>query len=188
MIHECEMQNAYVYMGSPTQAQKAKEHKTHKLPLNTCTRAKEHTKPTLDTCDKAKIKRDWVAWRKPHNSKSPNYLPWSPTPVHRPQKWCSPLTSPWWGLRTTFDLQSPSSGVDPPKVLQASCLQNQIQERERATDAALGIAQKGSNQCRVNCSKVGLAKSILSKLWPPRENTSRLAGGVRVPWRGKRGS
>jgi hypothetical protein len=61
MIHECEMQNAYLYMGSPTQAQKAKEHKTHKLPLNTCTRAKEHTKHTLDTCDKVKIKKDQVA-------------------------------------------------------------------------------------------------------------------------------
>jgi hypothetical protein len=117
MIHECEMQNAYVYMGSPTQAQKAKEHKTHKLPLNTCTRTKEHTKLTLDTCEKAKNKRDQVAWRKPHNSKSPNYLPWSLALVHRPQKWCSPLTSPGWGcLRATFDLQSPSSGVDPPKV------------------------------------------------------------------------
>jgi hypothetical protein len=56
MIHECEMQNAYVYMGSPTQAQKAKEHKTHKLPLNTCTRTKEHTKLTLDTCKRRRTK------------------------------------------------------------------------------------------------------------------------------------
>jgi hypothetical protein len=34
--------------------QKSKEHKTHKLPLNTCTRAKEHTKLTPSTCDRAK--------------------------------------------------------------------------------------------------------------------------------------
>jgi hypothetical protein len=32
----------------------AKEHKTHKLPLNTCTRDKEHTKLTLSTHDRAK--------------------------------------------------------------------------------------------------------------------------------------
>jgi hypothetical protein len=61
MIHECKMQNAYVYMCSLTQAQKAKEHKTHKLPLNTCTRTKEHTNLTLDTCEKAKNKREQVA-------------------------------------------------------------------------------------------------------------------------------
>jgi hypothetical protein len=28
---------------------RAKEHKTHKLPINTCTRAREHTKLTLHT-------------------------------------------------------------------------------------------------------------------------------------------
>jgi hypothetical protein len=48
---------------------------------------------------------------------------------------------------TTFDLQSPSSGIDPPKVLEASHLQNQNQELERATDATVGLAQKESNQC-----------------------------------------
>jgi hypothetical protein len=32
----------------------ANKHKTHKLPLNTCTRAKEHTKLTLSTCETAK--------------------------------------------------------------------------------------------------------------------------------------
>jgi hypothetical protein len=35
--------------GLNTIGKRAKEHKTHKLPLNTCTKAKEHTKLTLHT-------------------------------------------------------------------------------------------------------------------------------------------
>jgi hypothetical protein len=35
--------------GLDTTGKRAKERKTHKLPLNTCTRAKEHTKLTLHT-------------------------------------------------------------------------------------------------------------------------------------------
>jgi hypothetical protein len=35
--------------GLDTTGKRAKEHKTHKLSLNTCTRAKEHTKLTLHT-------------------------------------------------------------------------------------------------------------------------------------------
>jgi hypothetical protein len=35
--------------GLDTTGKRTKEHKTHKLPLNTCTRAKEHTKLTLHT-------------------------------------------------------------------------------------------------------------------------------------------
>jgi hypothetical protein len=35
--------------GLDTTGKTAKEHKTHKLPLNTCTRAKEHTKLILHT-------------------------------------------------------------------------------------------------------------------------------------------
>jgi hypothetical protein len=35
--------------GLDTTGKKAKERKTHKLPLNTCTKAKEHTKLTLHT-------------------------------------------------------------------------------------------------------------------------------------------
>jgi hypothetical protein len=35
--------------GLDTTVKRAKEHKTHKLLLNTCTRAKEHTKLTLHT-------------------------------------------------------------------------------------------------------------------------------------------
>jgi hypothetical protein len=35
--------------GLETTGKRAKECKTHKLPLNTCTRAKEHTKLTLHT-------------------------------------------------------------------------------------------------------------------------------------------
>jgi hypothetical protein len=38
-------------MAPPTKS--AKEHKTHMPPLNTCTRAKEHTKLTLRTHDSA---------------------------------------------------------------------------------------------------------------------------------------
>jgi hypothetical protein len=40
--------------GLDTTSERAKEHKTYKLPLNTCTRAREHTKLTLSTHDKAK--------------------------------------------------------------------------------------------------------------------------------------
>jgi hypothetical protein len=35
--------------GLDTTGKRAKKHTTHKLPLNTCTRAKEHTKLTLHT-------------------------------------------------------------------------------------------------------------------------------------------
>jgi hypothetical protein len=35
--------------GLDTTGKKTKEHKTHKLPLNTCTRAKDHTNLTLHT-------------------------------------------------------------------------------------------------------------------------------------------
>jgi hypothetical protein len=35
--------------GLDTTGKRAKKHKTHKLPLNTCTRAKEHTKVTIHT-------------------------------------------------------------------------------------------------------------------------------------------
>jgi hypothetical protein len=41
--------------------QKSKEAQTHKLPLNTCTRAKEHTKLTLSTHDRAKSETNQVA-------------------------------------------------------------------------------------------------------------------------------
>jgi hypothetical protein len=40
---------------------KAKEHKAYQLPLNTCTRIKEHTKLILSTRDRTKSKRDQVA-------------------------------------------------------------------------------------------------------------------------------
>jgi hypothetical protein len=39
----------------------AKERKTHKLPLNSCIKAKEHTKLTLHTGDRAKSKKNQVA-------------------------------------------------------------------------------------------------------------------------------
>jgi glutamyl/glutaminyl-tRNA synthetase len=42
--------------GLDTTGKRAKKQKTHKLPLNTCTRAKEHTKLTLSTHDRAKSK------------------------------------------------------------------------------------------------------------------------------------
>jgi hypothetical protein len=40
--------------GLDTTSKRAKKHKTHKLPLNTCTRAKEHTKLTHSIHDRAK--------------------------------------------------------------------------------------------------------------------------------------
>jgi hypothetical protein len=40
--------------GLDTTDKGAKERKTHKLPLNTCTRAKKHTKLTLSTHDREK--------------------------------------------------------------------------------------------------------------------------------------
>jgi hypothetical protein len=40
--------------GLNTTGKRAKKAQTHKLPLNTCTRAKEHTKLTLSTHDRAK--------------------------------------------------------------------------------------------------------------------------------------
>jgi hypothetical protein len=35
--------------GLDTSGKRAKEHKTHKLPINSCIKAKEHTKLTLNT-------------------------------------------------------------------------------------------------------------------------------------------
>jgi hypothetical protein len=40
--------------GLDTTGKREKEHKTHKLSLNPCTRAKEHTKLTLSAHDRAK--------------------------------------------------------------------------------------------------------------------------------------
>jgi hypothetical protein len=40
--------------GLNTTGKRARKHKTHKLPINTCTRTKEHTKLTLSTHDRAK--------------------------------------------------------------------------------------------------------------------------------------
>jgi hypothetical protein len=47
--------------GLDTTGKRAKEHKTHKLPLNSCIKAKEHTKLTLHTWDRAKSKINQVA-------------------------------------------------------------------------------------------------------------------------------
>jgi hypothetical protein len=43
--------------GLDTTGKRAKECKTHKLPLNSCVKAKEHTKLTLHTWDRAKSKK-----------------------------------------------------------------------------------------------------------------------------------
>jgi hypothetical protein len=48
------MHETYIHEMPNPNLKREKEHKTHKLPLNTCTRAKEPTKLTLNTCDKAK--------------------------------------------------------------------------------------------------------------------------------------
>jgi hypothetical protein len=46
------MHETYIHEMPNPNLKRAKEHKTHKLPLNTW--AKEPTKLTLNTCDKAK--------------------------------------------------------------------------------------------------------------------------------------
>jgi hypothetical protein len=47
--------------GLDTTGKRAKERKTHKLPLNTCTRAKKHTKLTLHTRDSEGAKHtNWL--------------------------------------------------------------------------------------------------------------------------------
>jgi hypothetical protein len=76
---------------------------------------------------------------------------------------------------------SRATGVDQPKGLHASHMQNKKQEREWAKDSALGLVQNKSNQCLAICSNVGLAKSILSLLGG---TPIRLHGGLRVPRRG----
>jgi hypothetical protein len=45
----------HIYMWYQTQAQKGQKSTKLTSPLNTCTRAKEHTKLTLNTCARAKI-------------------------------------------------------------------------------------------------------------------------------------
>jgi hypothetical protein len=79
--------------------QKAKEHKTHKLPLNSCIKAKEHTKLTLHTWDREKSKRPQVAWPRPHTWRSQKHLPLSFLQkslilIHHPRKWCTSMSPP----------------------------------------------------------------------------------------------
>ena len=51
--------------GSTPSAKRAKEHKAHKLPLNTCIRTKEHTKLPLNTYDRTKSKTIKAQHNKP---------------------------------------------------------------------------------------------------------------------------
>jgi hypothetical protein len=207
--------------GLDTTGKRAKERKTHKLPLNTCTRAKEHTKLTLSTHDREKIilsthaplnscikfkehtkltlhtwdrarsKTNQVAWPRPHTWRSQIYSPWSFLHnslilVHHPQKWCTSMSPPGYEAGEPPPISTKCSPGLPPAT--------QNQEQERANDSTLGLVPKVSNQCRAIFSKVGLATSILprlsklrsimsnlSNLEPPRENHSRLIGGVRLP-------
>jgi hypothetical protein len=75
----------------------AKDHKTHKLPLNSCNRAKENTKLALNTCNRAKSKRDQVARQEQHIIMSQIYLPWLLILIYHPWKWCTPMKPPRWG-------------------------------------------------------------------------------------------
>jgi hypothetical protein len=59
---------------------------------------------------------------------------------------------------------------------------SQKQERERASDSTLGLAQRKLNQCRAICSKEGLAN-----ITPLPPNFPCPMGGVRAPRGGKRG-
>jgi hypothetical protein len=79
--------------------QKSKEAQTHKPPLNTCTRAKEHTKLTLHTWDRTRSKTNQVAWPRPHTWRSQIDSPWSflhnsLVLVHHPRKWCTSMSPP----------------------------------------------------------------------------------------------
>jgi hypothetical protein len=56
----------------------ANEHKAHKLPLNTCTRAKENTKLILSTCERARAKAtEWLNKSHMPQSHKTTYLDYS---------------------------------------------------------------------------------------------------------------
>jgi hypothetical protein len=167
--------------------QKSKEHKTHKLPLNSCIKAKEHTKLTLHTWDRAKSLKNQVTWPRPNTWRSQIHLPLSflQKPlilVHHPRKWCTSMSPTGYEAEEPPPISTKCSLGLPPAT--------QNQERERANDSTLGLVPKVWNQCRAISSKVGLATFILSNLSnlePPWENHSRLTGGVRVPRKRKHG-
>jgi hypothetical protein len=85
--------------GLDTTSERAKEHKTHKLPLNSCIKAKEHTKLTLHTWDRAESKINQVAWPRPQTWRSQIHSPLSFIHnslilVDYPRKWCSYMSPP----------------------------------------------------------------------------------------------
>jgi hypothetical protein len=99
--------------GLDTTGKRAKEHKTHKLPLNSCIKAKEHTKLTLHTWDREKSKKNQVAWPRPHTWRSQIPLPLSFLQkslilVHHPRKWCTSMSPP--GYEATPDINQMFSG------------------------------------------------------------------------------
>jgi hypothetical protein len=177
--------------GLDTTGKRAKEHKTHKHPLNSCIKAKKHTKLTLHTWDREKSKMNQVASLSPHTWRSQIYLSWSflhnsLVLVHHPRNWCTSLSPPGYEAEEPPLISTKCSPGLPPAT--------QNQERERANDSTLGLVPNVLNQCRAISSKVGLATlilprlskmrsilSTLSNLEPPWENNSRLTGGLRVP-------
>jgi hypothetical protein len=178
--------------GLDTTDKRAKECKTHKLPLFSCIKAKEHTKLTLHTWDGENSIMNQVVWPRPHTWRSQIHLPLSFLQkslilVHHPRKWCTSMSPPGYKVGEPPPLSTKCSPGLPPAT--------QNQERERANDSTLGLVPKVSDQCWAISSKVGLATSILprlsklrsilsnlSNLEPPWENYSRLIRGVRLPW------
>jgi hypothetical protein len=132
------------YKGAPTQntqttGKRAKERETHKLPLNTCTRAKEHTKLTLHTWDRAKSKRNQVAWPRPHTWRSQirsplSFINNSLILVHHPRKWCTYMSPLGREAKEPPPISTKCSPGHPPAT--------QNQEGERANDSTLGLVPK----------------------------------------------
>jgi hypothetical protein len=86
------------------------ERKTHKLPLNTCTWAKEHTRLTLHTWDREKSKKNQVAWPRPHTWRSQIHLPLS-------------FLQKCWRIKlvSTYDPQAYGPTPFSPRDSQGSC-------------------------------------------------------------------
>jgi phage/plasmid-associated DNA primase len=122
--------------------QKSKEAQTHKLPLNTCTRDKEHTKLTLSTHDRAKSTTNQVAWPRPHSWRSQIHLPLSFLQmslifVHHPRKWCTSMPPPGYEAGEPPPISTKCSPSLPPAT--------QNQEWEQANDSTLRLVLKVSN-------------------------------------------
>ena len=112
---------------------RAKSKQAHMLPLSTCSRAKEHTKLTLNPCDREKPQTK----RATHIPGNLAHYPQND--AHERHHGVRLKNHPW------TPVMSQKARVNPPNVLHASRLQSQKRERERAYDSTLGLAQNESN-------------------------------------------